>query len=90
MDEQKAFSHSFILKERKNLIITGVRDVESFDEGSLIVYTDMGEILIKGEKIKVDNFSSETGELSANGVFQSAYYSERQEQKNSFISRLFK
>ena len=39
--------HTIILEDRRNLSITGVTDIDSFDEETVIVYTDTGELVVQ-------------------------------------------
>ena len=89
-EEQIKMPHSVFMEEREKLSIAGVRDVNSFDEETLIVFTDLGEITVKGEGIKVTHFSVETGDFSATGSFQSFFYSERLPKSSGLLARLFK
>ena len=50
-EERRPMPHSFFMEERAKISISGVRDVNSFDEETLIVFTDLGEITVKGERI---------------------------------------
>ena len=47
--EQKQLSvpHNIIIEDRKNVSISGVTDVESFDEETVVLMTDLGELIIK-------------------------------------------
>ena len=44
--------HSLVLKDRANLTVTGVTDVDSFDETAIVAYTDIGELTIRGTELK--------------------------------------
>lgn len=90
MEEQMKMPHSFFLEERERLSIAGVRDVSSFDEETLTVFTDLGEITVKGERIKVTRFSVETGDFAATGTFHSLSYSDRLPKNSGFFARVFK
>ncbi len=89
-EETGKMPHSLFMEESGSISISGVRDVESFDEQTLIVLTDLGEITVKGENIKVGRFSAETGDFAAIGTFQSVSYSERLPKNGGFFARVFK
>ena len=40
--------HNVILEDRRNLTVSGVSDVDSFDEQNITVFTDMGELAVRG------------------------------------------
>lgn len=90
MAEEQKLPHSLFLEERNRLTIAGVRDVDSFDEETLVLFTDLGEITVKGENIRVERFSAETGDFSAAGTFQSVVYSQRLPKNSGFFARVFK
>ncbi len=81
--------HNVILEDRKRLTITGVSDVDSFDEQTVVVYTDMGELTLRGNGLHISRLNTETGELNITGtVYAMAYTDERA--KGGMFSRLFK
>ena len=55
--------HSMLLKDRQELHLAGVTDVDSFDETGIVAYTDIGELSIGGENLHITKLSHETGEL---------------------------
>ncbi|MEG0798835.1 MAG: sporulation protein YabP [Bacilli bacterium] len=91
--ELENFNHVVQIKERKNVLITGVKKVESFDEHEFFLETVMGHLLIKGnglEMVKLDTFQ---GQLTLNGVVNSMNYLEDNGKKvksESLVSKLFK
>lgn len=90
MTEEKKLPHSLFLEERGRLTISGVKDVDSFDEETLVLFTDQGEITVRGEQVKVERFSAETGDFCATGTFQSVVYSQRLPKNSGFFARVFK
>ena len=63
--------HHVILEDRRALTVSGVSDVDSFDELTVIIYTDMGELTVKGEGLHINRLNIETGELTLEGMIQS-------------------
>ena len=92
MAEQKNSLHSLVMENRKRLVISGVKDVEGFTETEVRLYTDMGQITIKGRNLKVNQVSTGTGELIMNGdLINSVVYSEKVKRTpNNFITKLFR
>ena len=82
--------HNIILKDRTSLTVTGVTDVDSFDETEIVAYTDMGEITIKGSGLKINSLSTETGELSVDGTVQSLAYLDNIPKSTGFFSKVFR
>ena len=92
MAEQKNGLQSLVMENRKRLVISGVKEVEGFTETEVRLYTDMGQITVKGRNMKVNQVSTETGELIMNGdLINSIVYSEKMRRTpNNFITRLFR
>ena len=93
MAEQKPvvkMPHHIILEDRHALSVSGVSDVDSFDEMTVIIYTDLGELTVKGEGLHINRLNIETGELSLEGQIQSLTYAEIQNRASGFFGRLFK
>ena len=59
--------HNAILEDRSKLMLTGVNDVERFDENTVVLYTQLGELTVKGEKLHISELSVENGELNIDG-----------------------
>lgn len=92
MDDKRVVKspHNLILEDRKALMITGVSDVDSFDDQTIVVYTDKGEMTIKGIGLHIDKLSLETGELKVNGNIIAIVYTDDKRQQGGFFGRLFK
>ena len=82
--------HNVILEDRKSLMITGVSDVDSFDDQTITVYTEMGEMTIRGSGLHIGKLSLETGELNITGNIAALGYSDNPEKQGGFFSRMFK
>ncbi|MBR5272447.1 MAG: sporulation protein YabP [Clostridia bacterium] len=85
-----AIDHNIILEGRKVLRMSGVKDVDSFDEQTVVTFTNMGELTIRGENIHVSKLNTETGELSLEGEFYALYYSDSTKQNGGFFSKIFR
>lgn len=82
--------HNIIIEGREHLSVSGVEDVESFDENAVSLYTSQGLLTIRGTGLRVDRLSIEGGELSIEGVVNSLQYSDEQPAAGGFWSRLFR
>ena len=82
--------HNVLLEDRKSLMITGVSDVDSFDDQTITVYTEMGEMTIRGSGLHIGKLSLETGELNITGNIAALGYSDNREKQGGFFSRMFK
>lgn len=78
-----------ILESRKKLTLTGVKDVASFDDETLILKTELGTLTVKGENLHIGNFNTGTGDLSADGNFIAFVYTS-EEKQGGFFSKVFR
>lgn len=87
-----SLNHSVTITERKNIIITGVKKIESFDEEEFFIETSMGNLTLKGENLEIIKLDTYQGNVSIKGKANSISYSEEKskEKENSFLSKLFK
>lgn len=84
--------HNIILKGRKQLEITGVKHVESFDHEEFLLETVMGYLAIRGQHLKMKNLSVERGIVFINGnIIDLIYLDDHEGDKaKGFFSKLFK
>ena len=83
--------HNVILENRNHMNISGVDDVDSFDEHSVVMFTQLGVLSVKGENLHINKFSVEGGDISIDGKIYSINYTDDFAQKNGgFFSKMFK
>ena len=82
--------HSLIVENRKSLTATGVSNVDSFDEDTIVAYTDLGELIVRGKGLHISKLNLETGEMNLDGEINSVSYSDNQSASTGFFSKLFK
>ncbi|MCL2083144.1 MAG: sporulation protein YabP [Oscillospiraceae bacterium] len=92
MDERhRLLPHHLILEGRNRLSLSGIEDVESFDESGIICHTSKGILFVKGIDLHVDKLSLDGGELSVEGTVNSLVYEDTPESSGGgFLSRLFR
>lgn len=75
MEEKKILStHSLMLENRQNGRITGVKDIKSFDEKEILLFTQAGKLVINGEQLHVKQLDLEKGEVDLEGKVDSLTY----------------
>ena len=85
-----------LLDERKELMLSGILNVDSFDERQIELNSNMGGIEIGGEGMKIAALNLEEGKITINGTISSIMYVKSREEKSvrhkskSVISRLLK
>ena len=85
IEKKSGMPHNLILEDRKKLVVSGVEDVDSFDEQTVVAYTAVGELMIKGEGLHINKLSLETGELTLDGEIASLTYTENRSSNGSFF-----
>lgn len=84
--------HDVIMRGRKLLDITGVKQVDSFDNEEFLLETVMGFLAIRGQNLQMKNLDVEKGIVSIKGkVFDLVYLDEHNGEKaKGFFSKLFR
>lgn len=90
MEENVNIIQNVIIENRKKINISGVKEVISFDEETILLDSALGKITVKGEDLHVESFITDTGELSVNGKIYAAVYMSDVKSSGGFISRLFR
>ncbi len=81
--------HRLILEQRERLVISGVEEVARFDEESILLTTNMGELEIQGEGLHIEKLSLEGGELHVDGEISALIYTTQDQEEPGFLRRLF-
>ena len=90
-DEKNSLHHhKIIMESRRNLSITGVTDIDSFDEQTVAVFTDVGELIVRGNNLHIGRIDVDSGELSLDGEIDSLEYTDNVIARGGFFSRLFR
>lgn len=84
-----AGTHHLELEGREKLIVSGVEDVERFDDTGIIMSTSAGELTVTGENLHIGQLSLEGGELRVDGQIDSISYEEPSQPRGSLLHRLF-
>ena len=88
------FNHGISIAERKNIIVTGVKKIESFDNEEFMMDTTLGFLVIKGSGLEIIKLDTYQGNVSIKGHVDSMAYLDningKKDKENSFISKLFK
>lgn len=79
MNDEKTRPHSVFIQDRSRAELTGICEVESFNETGIDLLSNDGAVVIEGEKLKIDQFSVETGKISIIGRITGIFYYEKQE-----------
>ena len=84
-------NHNIILENRKGLSISGITDVDSFDEREICLFTELGELTIRGRELHIDSMSVESGDMTITGDIWSLVYGDKERRGPvSALGRLFR
>ena len=90
---EATFNHGISLAERKNIVVTGVKKIESFDNEEFLMDTTLGFLTVKGEELEIIKLDTYQGNVSIKGKVDSMIYTDNINTKNkeeSFLGKLFK
>ena len=92
MEQSKTIykDHNVIIDNREKLNVSGITDVVSFDDETLILKSVMGKITVKGENMRITCFDNEIGDLIAEGKIHAVVYMADDKDSVGFFSRLFR
>ena len=89
--QQESREHLLTLKNRRSLTINGINEVESFDEGSVLLKTVCGELMIEGSELHISELDTNKGAVSVDGNIQSmTYYESKSEERKGRFGRLIR
>jgi sporulation protein YabP len=88
----KQKNHQVVLCNRNRVSISGVLDVESFNEEIVIADTEMGVLIIRGKDLHISKLSLENSELLIEGIVYACEYDDSVAGKKGggFFSKLFR
>lgn len=90
MEEQRRIPHNIVIDNRQSMSVSGVADVDSYDENCIVIITSMGELTIHGSELHIVKLSVDTGEMHIEGMISSLIYSDRQHSTQGLLKRLFR
>jgi sporulation protein YabP len=89
----KDMPHTVVMQNRERLTITGVNDVESFNEEIISVSTNVGYVIVKGTGLHINKLSLDDGELMVEGYIDGLNYTDKIDshgKTSGFLGKMFK
>ena len=84
-------AHHIILEEREHLSVSGVEEVESFDENAILMHTARGVLAVRGENLHIEKLSLDGGDLRVEGDIDSLTYEDGgRDRSGGLLARLFR
>ena len=87
-EDRVQMPHKLTLNERRQLSMSGVSEVVSFDESAVVLRTQLGILTIHGKDLQLKNLSLEGGQVAVDGTVSALIYEEPRQQSGSWLRRL--
>ena len=87
MAQEWELPHKLTLNERNSLTMTGVTEVISFDDSTVVLGTQLGTLLVHGKQLQLKTLSLEGGQVAVDGQIHALVYEEPR-QTGGFFRRL--
>lgn len=81
--------HSITLEGRERLCVSGVEEVESFDETAIVMATTGGPLVVRGSGLHIEQLSLDGGQLRVEGQVESLTYEDERMSRGGLLARLF-
>lgn len=88
-ERNREMPHTVILEGREKLTISGVVDVQSFDEEQVLLETVRGMLVVRGQGLHVERLQLEAGELIVEGEVGLVEYDDSMQPRGGLLKRLF-
>lgn len=83
-------AHNLIVESRSKATVSGVVDVESFDENEIIMATTMGVLFLRGTGLRIERLSLDTGDVAIEGSIDRFEYEDQIREQGGFFGKLFR
>ncbi len=87
--QQAKNPHNITLENREKLMITGVVDVECFDENEIIMQTTHGVLYVTGTDIHMEKLNTDSGDIVVFGIIYDLKYEDSKELHAGWMKKLF-
>ena len=87
MEDNSGGAHSVSMTDRRRVELSGIREVESFDDTGIVLISELGDLTLEGEALKIDSFSVDSGKAAVSGKISALYYTDKAKPKNGWFSR---
>lgn len=85
---KKQTPHSVVIQDREKISMTGIEDIENFDDRETVLYTGLGKLIVRGRDLRMERLSTDDGALVIHGQIDSVEYTASSRQ-GSILGRLF-
>lgn len=89
-DSKVRVMHNIIMENRRRLSVSGITDVDAFDELEITAQSSLGVLTVRGRELRITNYSKDTGDLDIEGDICELSYTEPKPETHGVFARLFK
>ena len=91
MSEENNLKHKVSLTNKKDLLIEGVKTIDSFDSNEFLVETIMGYMHIEGKGLMLGKMDNDNEDLTIKGeINKLEYVNSNKDKEKSFLKKIFK
>ena len=83
-------AHAVTLADRKRLSLTGIEDVDCFNEQLVVLRTPLGTLTIAGAGLNISRLDLEDGRVEIDGEVDAMEYSGGKKKPGGLFGRLFR
>lgn len=88
-ERARSGEHRLVLEDRERLVVSGVEEVERFDEESVTLRTAQGQLVVRGDGLHIEQLSLDGGELRLEGQVDSLTYEDEGPVRSGLLAWLF-
>lgn len=89
-DKTPQWRHQLTLIDREEMTVEGVLSLGSADEIEIVMDTEMGSLVVKGENLNIQQLNLDKGNIVVEGIIKSLVYDDEPKQKKGLLNRLLK
>ncbi len=86
-EQYAAGHHALSMNDCKRLTLSGVQEVQSFDEMTVVLLTCCGLLTVEGDGLHVSRLDLDRGECDVDGQISGFFYSKMKDKSGGFFRR---
>lgn len=89
-DKNPQWHHQIIVTDREEMLVEGVLNLGSFDEQEIVMESEQGSLLIRGEGLNIKQLNLDKGSVAIEGLIKTISYDDESRSKKGLLGRLLK
>nr|WP_092073662.1 sporulation protein YabP [Dendrosporobacter quercicolus]NSL47980.1 sporulation protein YabP [Dendrosporobacter quercicolus DSM 1736]SDM65118.1 sporulation protein YqfC/sporulation protein YabP,TIGR02892 [Dendrosporobacter quercicolus] len=90
IDKTPVWRHQLTLVDREELNVDGVISLGSYDEKEVVMETEQGMMLVRGDGLNIKQLNLDQGNIIIDGIIKAISYEEAGQSKKGLLNRLLK